>query len=148
GGEVNEHFLREEEAVDGRVPLGDLGKKGKEEAEFAEPGSGEDDGKFKDSKDRGVSDRFLREEWAVTERASAGESAPDAAPFELRGPAFGTYQGDPGLVDGTSNTLSLVNFDESREEAGRLRTQYANLRGPRYGQWLDTLFPRLRPVPG
>jgi predicted Zn-dependent protease len=146
GGEVNENLFRDGDAVEGRVPLGDISKKA--EAEFGEPESGEDDGKYlKDSK-RKVESDVLREEWAVTERGAREEAPSFDETYALGGPAFGGGQpGFPGLMDGTSNTLSLVDFDDDGEIAGRLG-RYARLRGPRYGQWLDTLFPRLRPVPG
>jgi predicted Zn-dependent protease len=138
GGAVNE-YLVDNFTGDGEVPLGEApalesdevgGKRG-EMFRDLEGGEG------LEATGEG------REEWEAAPRRLARDASLVYEPFPESGLPYG---GPQGILDGTANTLVVLG--EYAGVAGTYDGRYARARGPRYGEWLDTLFPTLRPVPG
>jgi tetratricopeptide (TPR) repeat protein len=132
--------------VAGKVPadeLADLTAVPQNEDDSRESESGkklEEDGKW--NEDSKAESNVERKEGGVPERL-AEEDPYDFAPTDFRkGLSLGQR------LEPMEHFRDLQEFDEGGELAGRRLYSYTRLRSPRYGQWLDTLFPRLPPVPG
>ncbi len=133
----------------GEAPLGDAsatpGVAGIRD-ELGEPQGGERkeewDGEFSKDRDLAEATGEGRGEWAVRERI-AGEEPDELDEVGLKRSLLDAERLEP--IDGSKSTIE---FNEYRD-GGRGRGAYAaRTRGPRYGQWLGTLFPPLRPAPG